>query len=59
MPYSVLELSALKILDLKNYSLTLRDAKNNIKKTLKKVIMETLFSFSKLHPGGFDIDRGR
>ena len=53
MPYSLFKQSVFKILDPKNYFSTQCDAKNNIKKTSKKVKMETLFSFLELRPGGF------
>lgn len=54
MPYSLLELSVLKILDI-NFS-TSCDAKNDTKKTSKKLKKEALCSFLKLlagGPGGF------
>ena len=51
--YCLLEKSILKILDLQKYFSTSCDAKNNIKKTSKKVKMKTLFSYLTLRPGDF------
>ena len=49
---NLLKQSLLKVLDLKNYFSTLCDAKNNIKKTSKKV-KRTLFNLFNFRPGGF------